>query len=277
MTGLQAMTDLVSRAADLYRHYVPPEWNTYPNAAAAAAVGAGLVLAFWGARLLRTIYVLAFVAVGAAVGFVMGRQQNLDPLIGLTFGGGLAGIIGYLLYRWWVANTAGLVAVLVVLAVAAPRIEAVWQECQDRFSGVGTPDYNQLLAAGTQSPKELVFALADYLMKDRRDFGIRLAVALGLAWVLGLVLGLILPRFTVIVGTSVIGVLLLAAGSGVLLWRHVPSVWGPVADRPDWYLIATAVVLIAAVWRQARPARAKSPATAPAPPPSPAPPAPVAK
>lgn len=268
MMGVEAITDLISRGADFYRHYVPPEWNAYPNVAAAGALIVGIALAFWGARVLRTIYVLAFLVAGAAGGFLLGRRYQIDPLIGLTFGGGVAALLGYVFFRWWVGMTAGALAVLVVTLVASARLSEVHQEYRDHLAGVGTGGYANVWSAGSESPASVAGGLIHYLANDRRDFGARLAVASSLAWLLGMAMGMLLTRFTVVVGTSVFGVLLLSAGGGVVMWRHLPNLWGFLAGYPQWCLVAPLVLLIAAIWSQVRPEPKKA-APAPASPPAP--------
>lgn len=273
MDDLQAVTDFISRGADLYRHHAPAELSAYPNLVAGAALFVGAVLAFWGARLLRPIYVMAFIAVGARMGLEAGRLLQIDPLIGLTFGGGIAGFIGYFLYRWWVASTAAVLAVVLVLGVAWPRIMDMEREAADQSTGVGTDHY--ILGSGipADSPAKHWAGVVSYVRTNRRDFGFRLVAAAGLAWILGLVTGLLLPRFTVIVGTSVFGVLLLSGGIGVLLWRNAPDLWSRVASHPDWYLAGMALLLLVSGWRQSRLGKVKLPV----PPPATPPPAPAAK
>ena len=65
MVGVQEVIELLSRGVGLIRNHVaiPDLW---PDAtwAAVVAVLAGLVLALWGGRLLRALYVIAFMAIG---------------------------------------------------------------------------------------------------------------------------------------------------------------------------------------------------------------------
>ena len=269
MLNVQEFADLVSRAGEFYRHYVPATWVPYPNLVAVGTIAVGILLAFWGARLLRTIYILGFMVIGAAEGLKVGAHLNIDTLVGLTFGAGIAALIGYLLYRWWVGLTTGAVAVLIVLAVAWPRIQALEQDYLDYRGGVGTGDFSHLLENEQQTPAEYAVGLGQYIWTQRwGDFGGKSAVAVGLAWLLGTVLGLVLPKFTTVLGTSLVGVGLVGGGLGVLLWRSWPEVWSKVAVHPDWYLVGMGALLIASIWRQTRsgPARASAP-------PSPQPPA----
>lgn len=267
MLNVQTVADLAGRGAELYRNYVPADWIPYPNLTALGVLGVGILLAFWGARLLRTIYILGFMVVGAAQGFKIGSNLGIDTLIGLTFGAGIAALLAYIFFRWWVGVTTGVVAVLIVAALAWPRLTELDQGYRDSRLGVGSAEYP--LWSGTEKPslKEYAKGLSDYAWTQRREIAGKLAVVAGVACVLGMVLGLVLPRFTTILGTSLVGVGLAAGGIGVLIWRNWPETWKTVVGHPDWYLVGMGALLIVSAWRQTRSGRA--PAAAPAPPPSP--------
>ena len=81
---------------------------------------------------------------------------------------------------------------------------------------------------------------------------------------LGIVTGMLLPRFTTVMGTSLLGVLLLGIGIGVMLWRYQPNLWSQLSSRPDWYVIGAGVLLIGAAWKQLRPGKLKLAAPPPA-------------
>ena len=274
MLNLEVISDLVARGTEAYRHYVPPEWVPYPNLTAAGVAGAGFLLAFWGARLLRTIYILGFMVVGAAEGFKIGANLGIDTLIGLTFGAGIAGLIAYVFFRWWVGVTTGAVAALLVLALASPKLVPLNQGYQDFGHGVGTGNYTPGNGAEDQNIAEYAKGLSQFIWTQHKDFAERFVLAAGLAWLLGVLLGLVLPRFTMILGTSLFGVWLAAGGIGVLLCRNWPEAWTTVTAHPDWYLVGMGALLIVSAWRQTRAGRAPAAPVAPAPP-AEAPPAPA--
>lgn len=295
MLSVQTVADWVARGADLYRYYVPPEWVPYAGVMAASVAVLGFVFAFWGARLLKTMYILAFMAAGAAIGFQVGSELKIDTLIGLTFGAAIAAFIGYVFYRWWVGVTTGILAVLLVVVIAWPRFADMWQGFQDYRQRVGSGKYALppagaedqesflrhfgefglyawILAAG--SPTELPAGPDREEQDKRREFARRFAFAAGLAWLLGVVMGVLLPKFTTVMGTSLVGVLLASGGIGALLYRNWPDVWSAVIAHPDWYLVGMAALLIVASWHQVRPGRVRLPAPPASPPPE-APPAPA--
>lgn len=261
MLNSSTIGERIAWGADLYRHFVPDDWIRYPNITAACVAVAGLILAFWGTRLLKTIYILGFMVLGAAVGFRIGSDLKIDTLVGLTFGAGVAALIGYLFYRWWVGVTTGVAAVLLVLVVAWPKVANQERSFQDFQQEVGSGEYvlPQPGAAERQSIWTHFGELGSYLWREQRAFGNRLMFAAGLAWLLGMVMGLLMPRFTTVMGTSVLGVLLVSAGAGVLLYRNWPDAWRRLSTHPDWYLIGMGALLIVSSWHQVRPGRVRVP------------------
>jgi hypothetical protein len=261
--NLQALTDLIAKGTELYRHFVPADWVPYPNLMAIGVAGIGIILAFWGARLLRTIYILGFMVVGAAEGLKLGSNWGIDTLIGLTFGAGIAGLLAYILFRWWVGVTAGTVAVLLVLALATPKLVPLSEE----YQGFGRGEIGSAYLVGsgddTKNVTEYIRGLGTHIWTQHKDFAWRFIIAAGMAWLLGVVLGLVLPKFTTILGTSLFGVFFVSIGAGVLLCRNWPEIWTAVITHPDWYLVGMGALLIVSAWRQTRSARA--PATAPSP------------
>ncbi len=274
MVGAKEVVDLVSGAAALVRdHALPSGYWPDPTTVAAVAVVAGAVLALWGGRLLRAFYVLAFMAAGAAAGVRLARVAGVDDLIGLVLGGGLAGLTGYLFYRWWVGMTAGICAMLVVVAVAGARnlpvIQSQLQAFTDHRLGVGTgryvPGLPELQANRGEPVPAYLAEFGAYYWDTQREAVYRIAFILGLTGLIGLGMGLILPRFTTILVTSLIGVLGLALGTGLLISTYRPGWWAVILGRVAWFLAGLGVVLIVSLAYQARHGRPVSaPPAAPA-------------
>jgi len=99
MMNIDEVVDRVSIGAEVARQHVPPEWCPDPGITAVASLLAGLALVLWGGRLLRGLYVLAFMGIGAAIGIKIARIAEVDDLIGLVLGAGLAGVAGHVLYH----------------------------------------------------------------------------------------------------------------------------------------------------------------------------------
>jgi len=262
------MVDLLSQGSELVRNHLPLEQWPYLTHTALAAVGLGLILSLWGARLLRLVYVLGFMVAGAVVGIEVARINQVDMLVGLVLGAGLTGLIGYVLYRWWVGLTAGAIAMLFVMMVSGPKIlPAEIQAFHNQHLGTGEyvlPDPSAQQAGQTGSVGQFVSDMKSYMWDARRDLVYRMLVVLTVAGIIGLVIGLILPRFTTIVGTTLIGVFGLAVGAGLLIWSHLPALWAFVQGQAAWFLIGVCVYVVGAMIYQLQNSRLKPTTVVPA-------------
>jgi len=148
MLDLRKTLELLGWARELYAGSTgtAPAWLDSFWAAATAVV-IGFILAFWGGRVLRVGFVFAFMAVGAILGKEFASSVQVDLLIGLVVGAGVAGAIGYVVYRWCLGMTVALVASLIVAATfSAPALLNERQAFEDFRLGVGTGEY---LTTGT--------------------------------------------------------------------------------------------------------------------------------
>ncbi|HSW44000.1 MAG TPA: hypothetical protein VLM89_00320 [Phycisphaerae bacterium] len=302
MIDMSVTIERLSNWMEFIRQYWSVQSVPSPAVAAGAALVVGFVLAFWGARLLRACYVIAFIIAGAMVGIDFARDREADPLIGLVIGGGVAGVVGHLLYRWWVGLTAGASAVLIVILVGAPEVagqaesfaDALLRQAtgQQLFAGAEAVERSQESPtsnpAGGTAPSVDWSAVAASLQPAEGQTrptlstcartwgrsvwgaappGLRnvslLAVVAGL---LGLALGIFLPRFATILGTSVAGVSALAGGAAFFLSCHAPGTWEFVHARPAGLYVAIGLMLVVSLAFQARRGKLRqlAPATAPA-------------
>lgn len=267
MLDLQAARDLWATVQGVVHYHV--DWTNWPDSmwVAGGAAVIGLILAFWGGRVLRTLFVLTFMAAGAAAGKKAADAMQVDLLIGLVLGAGFIGLIGYLFYRWWVGLTMGLVAALLILVLfGSPQLEPVIQSFQDARTGAGTGRYDTSLL---ESPPEesLTTYLRDlwaYCWTQQRGVVYRTLGPAALAGLLGLAVGVILTRFATILATSVLGVAALAAGGGYLVWSKWPSLWGRVEASPVWSMGLLAGFLLLALLYQASHSGRRVAATEPA-------------
>jgi hypothetical protein len=273
MTGVKETIDLlVGGAAFVKSHVTLPDWWPSTVALAIGAVVVGVLLALWGSRLLRLLYVLVFLAAGGAVGKRVAESAGVDILIGLVLGAGLAGLAGYLLFRWWVGVTAACCAAMLIVSVALVRNEADVQAAMKEYqqsAGVASPltrpsESRQAGEAATVARSYVTGAL-NYFWKNHRDVFYRVALVVGLAWLTGLGMGLTLPRFTTILGTSCIGVLLIMVGAGVLSSVYWSSAWETIEGQDKWLLIGAGVLLLFSLIWQSRHRRPVATAPPPAP------------
>lgn len=254
MISLEAIADLFSKGRDLVQ-FVPEEQRFDPTLAAIVAVPVGLMLACWGARLLRVVFVLAFMAAGAGVGVRFAAQVPIDALFGLVVGGGIAGLVGHLFYRWWVGVTTGFLAVLLVAILGGQQLADQCQAFQDQRLGVATDEYRLPPATtmATTIPESWWAGLSEVVTQfwnDRQEFAIRSVAVSGLAWFFGLIFGLVFPRFTTVLMTSLVGVLVAAVGVGLLLSLHVPSLWQHIVSHSQWALAAVGLGLMGSLLLQ---------------------------
>ena len=302
MIGMPAVFDRLCQWAEFARRYWSWQALPDPTVSAVIAVAVGLVLALWGARLMRAVFVLGLMAAGAWVGIRIARQYEVDPLIGLVIGAGLAGLIGHLLYRWWVGLTAGLcMSAMVVLAGAPWAVgqaeafaDALLQQATGErlFANAGVAQLPPSASApagavgpgidwptvvtglhppGDQARPTPLTCLKAWTGRiwTMVPGGLKnLGILVVLAGLLGLALGVVLPRLTTIVGTSVIGVAAVAAGATHLIWRHWPNTWRSIQANSLWFYGVVGLLLVVSLAFQAR--RGKLRHLAPAAPPAPA-------
>lgn len=280
MIDLQGLIDRISSWGAFGHQYWALEWPLPPVQTAWIAILAGCVLALWGARLLRAIYVLALMVLGASIGIHIARQLEVDPLIGLVLGAGLLGLLGHILYRWLVGLTTGLCMALLVAAIGASwlpdRMEVF---ADDLLAGAkGQRIFtDKVMADGPKAdvtergttqlvgPQEFVIVLAEALWEEKHQELTKLGILMAAAILLGMGLGVVLPRFTTIIGTSVIGVMALTMGVGSLLALYLPSLWNSVLANTAWFLGGIGLLLLVSLAFQARHGRLREVVSASAP------------
>ncbi|NLX14462.1 MAG: hypothetical protein GXY44_12520 [Phycisphaerales bacterium] len=256
------MQELITALSDvlaLMRHHLP--WDRLPDPSVLAAIFAlaGVVLCFWGARLLRALFVLGFLAGGISLGIRVARTIPVDDLVGLVVGGAIAAIIGHLLYRWWVGLLTGLCAVVLVLLIGGPRVlPQVIKDFQDQHYGSEGAVYvlaDPSSAGEGPAMEESEYywiQVKDYFWNQQRPFTTRIGLALALAGVLGVIVGVMLTRTAAIVGTSLFGVLAVGLAGGSLISMQWPALWTQMQAQPGWLLGGLGLLLIISLSMQAR-------------------------
>jgi uncharacterized membrane protein HdeD (DUF308 family) len=89
-----------------------------------------------------------------------------------------------------------------------------------------------------------------------------LGLLAGIAALLGLALGVVLPRLTTVIGTSVFGVLAVAGGVASLLAAYAPNVWRSCQSEPGWTYGILGLLLVVSLAFQARRGRLRQVAPA---------------
>jgi hypothetical protein len=267
MVDLQNTFELLKWAGGLLADSatVRPAWFD-PFWAAVVAVVIGFILALWGGRVLRVIFVLLFMAAGAVMGKRFADSMQLELLIGLVIGGGLAGAIGYWVYRWCLGLTLGaVVALIVAVTFSAPTLLNERQTFDDFRLGVGTGQYTM-----PATPLYSWTAVRSYFWEQPRGRNVvmKSLIPVGLAAAFGFALSVLAPRFGARLATAVLGSILLAGGAAALIASKRPETWARIQAHEGW---AVGVVLFfwlfSLLYQTTHPAR---PAV-----PSPVPPAPA--
>ncbi len=272
MTGLKDIMELLAGwAAQSGVNLSPPNGWPSPPTLIAVLLVLGVILALWGSRLLRLFYVLTFTGVGGALGVKVARMANVDALIGLVIGAGIIGLIGHLLFRWWVGVTAACCAALLLLTWAASRnseaLIAALQEYHEQQQVVvvaapppaespGNPDSpagpTSVVAQATWALRTYVVDAFSYFRQTRHNAVTKVVIVAVLAWFTGLGIGLTLPRFTTILGTACVGVALIGLGLGVLLTTYSPATLDSMAGREKYVAVGSGVLILISLLVQVR-------------------------
>ncbi len=195
----------------------------------------GLVLALWGSRFMRAGLVIAFMIAGAVAGKQLAGSLQVDLLVGLVIGAGIAGLVGYWFYRWWLGLSMGAVAALLLAVVfSAPRLLDERAAFEDSRMGVGSGQYN---TSGVSQYKWEDFR--KYFWEQNRAMTLRTLGPVAVAGIVGMVVALVAPRLASIVGTSVLGALLASSGTALLLSTKWPNAWSGVQANARWAMAAT--------------------------------------
>ena len=256
----QFSLDWLWQLTDMIRNHVPLDALPNGNMIAWVAIVVGLLLGLWGVRLLRMVFVLILLSIGAAIGSKLALRSQMEPLPGLVLGGAIGGFFGHLFYRWWLMIMSGVCAMLFVVAVGGARVlPAEVQGYHDHLCGMDTGNYATALAnherhgqRPVQAAQEYLKGFCRYAWEQRSDLVRRWLIALVLAGLLGFAAGLLLPRFTTTVGTSVIGVLMWVSGGCWLISQYAPAVWASIRIHSGWLLTFTALALVVSISVQLR-------------------------
>jgi hypothetical protein len=247
MPGLQEFMTNINKVGGVLHDHLPWDQLPEPTILAAIAALAGFVFAFWGARLLKMVFVFGFAAGGAAVGIHLTREYQVDTIFGLILGGAFAALLGFLMFRWWIGLLTGLCTLLIVIAIAAPRfVEEETEKFKDYHLGVGGAAYT------LEQPDTGFQSVVDYYWNERKTFAGRTLFALGLSFVLGFLVGVLMPRFASVVATSIVGVTFLVGGLYALTALQWPHAWRMTQQEPVWFAAATVFLLIVSLSVQGR-------------------------
>jgi hypothetical protein len=199
----------------------------------------GVVIAFWGAKLLRPLFALIFVGCGAWFGGEIGLLFGLSDIIGMVVGAVVMGLIGYILYRLWIAGMSAVLLAVVAVTIFGTRAALpYWSDYQaitpsDEFiaqyvveSGAPRSGWDTVTTLSKDFWTHLTLTHGDVSQKSKV---IMLAGA-----ALGFILGLMAERFATILWTSALGVVVAACGSVTLALHIWPTFRDSLWAYPQW-------------------------------------------
>jgi len=214
-------------------HHLNPEAFTAAAAVAGAAVVAGVLISVIGAKLAKTAFTVVMTLVGVGASSSLAYLIPDAPWVAYLLGAVAGAVLGFLLFRLWVGGVAAGVFAVAAMAYAGhaqflPALDRIDGSAlavgQDGSAAFAVPTPTEQQAFQKMSVGELTdrfwneIKLQDPAAPGRlRNFGI-------VAGVVGLGIGLLLSRLTLIVCTSLVGTGLLVCGLfylGQAFWPEV--------------------------------------------------------
>ncbi|MFH0982978.1 MAG: hypothetical protein V2A79_15770 [Planctomycetota bacterium] len=220
------LNQFVDQVQRLWQTHVPPEYQVPVLPVAVGMLLFGVGVSVLGAKLARFGITCGFAGVGVLVALALAPAIGVSTVAALVVGVLLAGGIGYALFRLWVGLAAAVFFSAVALGVYGSQVVAPHFIAYDpaaTFNGTfSLPDPS---ADDTTAERALsdMRAWADdfwlYVQSREADVNRRiLGIGLGAALV-GLLLGMMLPRLILIVASSVVGTLMVMSGLAGLAAR----------------------------------------------------------
>ncbi len=269
------MLDWITQIEGIVRYHLPSDATSFFWAAAGVAV-AGLILAMFGARLIRSLVVAAFLAGGALAASDAAGRFGIPAMAAIIVGAVVGAILGYLMFRLWLAALTGAVAAAVVAGVLiGPSLPGMLQEFEDaRLSGGASgggfalPTPAQQQAARDQTLWGYLRAFGEHVVARYPGDTRKGAALLAVAFLVGAAMGLLAHRWTLVLGTVTVGTALILLGVVPLLRQYWPAAIERCEGHPRetavglgvWFLLA-----VAAQRRRLRPVLVVAPPPVPPP------------
>jgi len=228
------------------RSHVDLSWAPNPLLTAGFALVAGLILALWGASLVRAIIVLAFIGGGVWLGRLATAEiPQVAPIAGMLAGAFAGGLVGFFLFRLWVGVLTAVLLSSIGLSVLSYR-QALphLSEYDETAQIVGVSDLTPFVVPTPMQqrtlletdPQQYLRGFWDYASDREQTLPRNVLIVLAVATFFGVTIGLLLPTMMTVLWTSLGGTLLVAAS---ILWAmsvYRPSLLQFLQDRPTIHM-----------------------------------------
>ncbi|HNO79323.1 MAG TPA: hypothetical protein PKN33_14835 [Phycisphaerae bacterium] len=260
-----------SKLFEVFRQHLPSEVMATQFPAAIVAIVIGVGVCVLGAKLARWLITIIFASAGMVCGLGLGKALGFSSPIS-ALGGGLAlGGVGFSLYRFWVGLMAGAFLSAVALGIvssqlAFPHLSEFDELQRSSHSAEEVRDFqpgpsDNVLESGWDKLEAYGKRFWDYL--NQQESSIRLqTVGWGVgAGLVGMLMGLLLSRITLIVFTAAFGTILISGGIYVLGNRMGMDMLQATRERPAMSGLAILSFFIVSIALQTALTRKEAPAS----------------
>jgi len=249
---------------DGLRQHLELGWAPDARITAALILGSGLTLALWGGKLIRAAIVLACAGLGVWGGLHGAHLAGVSPAAGMLAGGGLGGVAGFFLYRLWVGLlSAATLAVIGLGIVSYQRILPHLSDYDATVMVVGSTESGTFALPTPQEQRRLLDTdpagylrgLWSYVSSRQPRLAREVLLVVAAGTFLGVTLGLLLPGLVTVLGSCVMGTLLVA---GSLWWaagQYCPQVLQFLTGQPKTLIglpVAFCLLSMLIQWRCCR-------------------------
>ena len=258
MNNLERLTE---QARVFAEHHIPTE-AMVPVALAVPIVMivVGLVVAVLGAKLARPCLTTAFGVSGAIIGGISAQAMGVSVPIGVLVGVVVMGVCGFVLHRLWVGMVT--CALLSAVAIGIYGSHGVLPHLADYAKVAPEAVTVHDARFTTDHPTKQAIHLNPEFKQWAKDFWqdvtsqntslqrnlSMVAVSAGL---LGLLLGLVAVRLTLVVLTSVVGTALFTSGATALAYQFQPEFYDAGLSHPHALGLACGTFLVGSLVLQA--------------------------
>jgi len=221
----------------------------------------GLVLWLFGGYIIRVATVIGGLVIGTLAGVLVSPWLGGADMwwVMALLGGVVGGLLAALLFRVWMA-----LAMALILAVLVPAAVLVWrgaplppvpgvrtavQEVRN-VDNLDSPQARQTLAHLAEFGERETQAVAAW-WEELGSAGQRtLKIALGIASLVGVLLGSLLPKVAAVVQSTLVGALLWVAGARGLLIIFFPVAMRDMRAGPRAWLVLLGLITLVGIFLQ---------------------------